>query len=303
MSAAYCASREVEAATPARGGVRAEFEIRNDSRGNLARRRRLRRRLSPLRRRNRHADRGRRARLPGARCRARGNRARVGWTSSCPPENGRYQALISPMREGVCWYYERGWPFLLVEAAVREGAGAPGARSAWPRAPALRRERAVRAAGPRVRLPVADHLAQSRADPRHGAARHPGPLPRLVRRRLLDRHQPPAADADLLLRLRPGAARALPGRPQPLRLRALFPGRHAALAGLQRGRGPRAHGACWSIAISSRSWSSRWKRCPSTWWPRAWSSEAVRACCCTAHLPAAAARQRAADRRCGCPRC
>jgi lipopolysaccharide transport system permease protein len=33
-----------------------------------------------------------------------------------PPEDGRYQVLVSPMREGVCWYYEKGWPFLLVEA-------------------------------------------------------------------------------------------------------------------------------------------------------------------------------------------
>ena len=33
---------------------------------------------------------------------------------------------------------------------------------------------------------------------------------------------------------------ALRQRPQPLRLRALLPGRHAALAGLQRGRRARA---------------------------------------------------------------
>lgn len=32
-----------------------------------------------------------------------------------PPEPGRYRVIISPMREDVCWYYESGWPFLLVE--------------------------------------------------------------------------------------------------------------------------------------------------------------------------------------------
>ena len=39
-----------------------------------------------------------------------------------PPEDGRYQVLISPMREGVCWYYERGWRFLLVEATTENEA-------------------------------------------------------------------------------------------------------------------------------------------------------------------------------------
>jgi lipopolysaccharide transport system permease protein len=39
-----------------------------------------------------------------------------------PPEDGRYQVLVSPMREGECWYYERGWRFVLVEARVENGA-------------------------------------------------------------------------------------------------------------------------------------------------------------------------------------
>jgi len=38
-----------------------------------------------------------------------------------PPEDGRYQVLVSPMREGACWYYERGWPFVLAEAVVEQG--------------------------------------------------------------------------------------------------------------------------------------------------------------------------------------
>jgi lipopolysaccharide transport system permease protein len=38
-----------------------------------------------------------------------------------PGEDGGYQVLISPMREGHCWYYEQGWPVLLLEASSVEG--------------------------------------------------------------------------------------------------------------------------------------------------------------------------------------
>jgi lipopolysaccharide transport system permease protein len=38
-----------------------------------------------------------------------------------PEEPGPYRILISAMREGVCWYYERGWPFLRIEAEVAGG--------------------------------------------------------------------------------------------------------------------------------------------------------------------------------------
>lgn len=38
-----------------------------------------------------------------------------------PEEDGRYQIFVSAMREGKCWYYEVGWPFLLVEASVEKG--------------------------------------------------------------------------------------------------------------------------------------------------------------------------------------
>jgi lipopolysaccharide transport system permease protein len=38
-----------------------------------------------------------------------------------PDEDGRYHVIVSPMREGECWFYERGWPMLLVEAAVVNG--------------------------------------------------------------------------------------------------------------------------------------------------------------------------------------
>ncbi|MGP8247013.1 MAG: ABC transporter permease [Bryobacteraceae bacterium] len=51
-----------------------------------------------------------------------GDLARISIRFELPPEDGRYQVLISAMREGECWYYERGWPFVLVEATVRAGA-------------------------------------------------------------------------------------------------------------------------------------------------------------------------------------
>ncbi len=44
-----------------------------------------------------------------------------------PPEAGRYDVFISPMRENVCWFYMRGWPFLRVEAIVEDG------RARWQR--------------------------------------------------------------------------------------------------------------------------------------------------------------------------
>jgi len=70
-----------------------------------------------------------------------------------PEENGRYQVLLSPMRENVCWYYEQGWPFLLVEAATEDGA-ARLERVRVATQATLRRERAVRAVGRAFVFPV-----------------------------------------------------------------------------------------------------------------------------------------------------
>jgi lipopolysaccharide transport system permease protein len=41
-----------------------------------------------------------------------------------PPEPGRYRIFVSPMRENVAWYYERGWRFVLIDAAMAEGRAA-----------------------------------------------------------------------------------------------------------------------------------------------------------------------------------
>jgi lipopolysaccharide transport system permease protein len=75
-----------------------------------------------------------------------GESARVELYFDIPGEDGKYQVLVSPMREGVCWYYEQGWPVLLVEA---ESAGGRTILHATRQTTAsdLRRRREVRAVG------------------------------------------------------------------------------------------------------------------------------------------------------------
>ena len=57
------------------------------------------------------------------------------------------------MRENVCWYYEKGWPFLLVEAATDDGARAPRPRRASTTRATLRREHAFARRRPRPHAP------------------------------------------------------------------------------------------------------------------------------------------------------
>jgi homopolymeric O-antigen transport system permease protein len=75
-----------------------------------------------------------------------GETARVRLDFAIPPEDGEYQIIISPMQENVRWFYEAAWPFLLVEATVRDStpsiAHVRVATSAT-----LKRERALRAVG------------------------------------------------------------------------------------------------------------------------------------------------------------
>ena len=77
---------------------------------------------------------------------APGESAPVRLDFEVPPEDGRYRVLISPMREGVCWYYDSGWPALEVEARTEDGMS----RLDPPRATTareLRRRNAVRGVG------------------------------------------------------------------------------------------------------------------------------------------------------------
>ena len=59
--------------------------------------------------------------VDGARTRLDRDRAHLDMSFELPPEPGRYRVLVSPMRENVAWYYERGWRFLLIDAVVAEG--------------------------------------------------------------------------------------------------------------------------------------------------------------------------------------
>ena len=70
-----------------------------------------------------------------------------------PAEDGRYQVRLSPMREGVCWYYDQGWPFLMVECAARDGVVKLG-RVRVTTSATLRRERELRAVGRAFTYPV-----------------------------------------------------------------------------------------------------------------------------------------------------
>jgi lipopolysaccharide transport system permease protein len=70
-----------------------------------------------------------------------------------PAEDGRYQVRLSPMREGVCWYYDQGWPFLLVEGTAKDGVVKLG-RVRVTTSATLRRERELRAVGRAFTYPV-----------------------------------------------------------------------------------------------------------------------------------------------------
>jgi lipopolysaccharide transport system permease protein len=77
---------------------------------------------------------------------APGERGKLQFDVELPREDGRYRLIFSAMREGVCWYYERGWPFLLLEAAIRnEQATLQPARVSTQRS--LHRAHALRAMG------------------------------------------------------------------------------------------------------------------------------------------------------------
>lgn len=62
-----------------------------------------------------------------------------------PPEPGRYRIFISPMREHVAWFYERGWEFLLIEAEVNDAGAATLGRTRVTTAILLKRERFLNA--------------------------------------------------------------------------------------------------------------------------------------------------------------
>ena len=82
-----------------------------------------------------------------------GETAPVRLEIALPGEDGRYHVVFSPMREDVCWYYDRGWPFLLVETATKNGV-ATLRRTRVTEKQALRRERELRGVGHALVYPV-----------------------------------------------------------------------------------------------------------------------------------------------------
>jgi lipopolysaccharide transport system permease protein len=71
-----------------------------------------------------------------------------------PPEHGRYRIFVSSMRENVCWHYQQGKPFLLIEAQVDEE-GAHLLRSATTTMGALGRRNLLRSLGRGFKYPLA----------------------------------------------------------------------------------------------------------------------------------------------------
>src|SRR5437763_3976067 len=59
--------------------------------------------------------------VDGARTRVEQDRAHLDMSFELPSEPGRYRVFVSPMRENVAWYYEKGWRFLLIDAVVADG--------------------------------------------------------------------------------------------------------------------------------------------------------------------------------------
>jgi len=71
-----------------------------------------------------------------------------------PPEPGDYSVNISAMQEHVAWFYEKGWPFILIDVSVDDG-GVPTLRR-WRLSDksAVSRRRLVRNLGSALTLPV-----------------------------------------------------------------------------------------------------------------------------------------------------
>jgi lipopolysaccharide transport system permease protein len=83
-----------------------------------------------------------------------GESAGVSIEIELPQQDARYLAVISPLREGVCWFHEQGWPFLTVEFEVAGGIVSAGEPRITALA-ALKRTRAARTLARTFSYPVA----------------------------------------------------------------------------------------------------------------------------------------------------
>jgi lipopolysaccharide transport system permease protein len=73
-----------------------------------------------------------------------GETARVALKLDVPSDDRAYYTIVSPLREHVCWYWEKGWPFLLLENGAARVATAS----------TLRRERLLRGIGRAFSYPL-----------------------------------------------------------------------------------------------------------------------------------------------------
>jgi lipopolysaccharide transport system permease protein len=71
-----------------------------------------------------------------------------------PPEPGRYRVFISSMQEGVCWHYQQGLPFLLLDVEVADD-HVRLVRSVVTTLAALRRRNLLRSIGRAFKFPLA----------------------------------------------------------------------------------------------------------------------------------------------------
>lgn len=55
---------------------------------------------------------------------APGEKQTAGFEIPLPPEPGEYSIYVSILREHVAWFYQRGWPFLLIDAVVESDGAA-----------------------------------------------------------------------------------------------------------------------------------------------------------------------------------
>jgi lipopolysaccharide transport system permease protein len=185
-----------------------------------------------------------------------------------PPEPGRYDVFISPMRENVCWYYTLGWPFLRVEATVEDGrARLERVRIVTLRT--IRRENLLRAVGRAFTLPIST------------IARNRSLIRTMVRRDILGRYRGSFGGVfwtvlnPLLLMLTYffvfGLVLQTRSAPTPAAPASLSTSWPECCPGWPFSE---AAGRAPSVMLEHRnfvrSWSSPWIRCPSTWWYPAW---------------------------------
>jgi lipopolysaccharide transport system permease protein len=93
-----------------------------------------------------------------------------------PPEPGKYHIFVSLLRENVAWFYEKGWPFLLIEVSVNETGAVELAGWRVTARGALARRRMMRSVSRGFILPV------------HAIARNRSLIRTLVRRDVLGRY-------------------------------------------------------------------------------------------------------------------